>query len=166
MKTEITALYDAYVARHPEGATTTEIRQYLIAQMRTRLAGRPRDLDTEATNLISAHLPKVRETRKDLTRANFLRIVDHLTGGDTDLDVQAISMIALPTGDPTGVDKTLMFWGSDDIDTWVQARRQHTEDAVRSYALDVDTAGQVRALMHQKGAYTLGDLLLQDGDDQ
>ncbi|MDF2419484.1 hypothetical protein [Trueperella pyogenes] len=37
--------------------------------------------------------------------------------------------------------------------------RRHKDDAVRSYALDVDTAGQIRALMHQKGAYTLGELI-------
>lgn len=159
MNHNITALYDAYVAKHPQGVTTSEIRAYLTAQIKNRLADQPRDLDREASNLVKAALPRLREQRKDLARSSMTRIVEHITGTDKQLDVQAISTLALPTGDQAGVDKTLKFWTLADVDVWLEARREHRDAAVTAFENDETATTRLKNLMRAAGAFMIGDLL-------
>ncbi|MDV6238398.1 hypothetical protein R3J22_02500 [Trueperella bernardiae] len=159
MTINITALYDAHVAKHPHGVTTADTRAYLKAQVKQRLEHAPRDLDTEADNLVAAQLPRLREKQRNLVRANITRIIDNLTSDDAQLDVEAISTIALPTGDPAGIDKTLRFWTLADAQLWLEARRQHKDAALAAFQADLDTIGRLSEWMYAKSAVTIGDLI-------
>lgn len=158
-RNEITALYDQYVAEHPDGATTTNVRDYLTAQMVERLTACPRDLTAEATYLVGAHLPKIRAARKDLLRTNLTRILQYVTGEDRDLDITAIATCAFPTGDSAGIDKTLRYWTVKDIGTWLEARAKNWRTARAAYDLDADAGLAITHEMLTSRAYTIGDLI-------
>lgn len=167
MTRTIDAWYDAYVVQHPNGTSTADIRAYLEARMRTHLENMPRDLDAEARRAVQAELPRLRESRKEMTRTNFIQILDYVTGKSDSMEITAISTMSLPTGAPAGVDKTLKFWTLHDIHSWLDARRQNRDAANTAYILDAETAQLLEGVMVARGAVMLGDLIAdtrQGGD--
>ncbi|MDY5404423.1 MAG: hypothetical protein SPG34_08850 [Trueperella sp.] len=165
-RNEIIALYDQYVAEHPDGATTMDVRDYLTARMGERLADRPRDLTAEATHLVGAHLPKIRAARKDLLRTNLTRILEYVRCEDRDLDVTAIAVCAFPTGDTIGIDKTLRYWTAEDIHTWLEARAKNWRTARAAYDLDADAGLAVTHAMATAHAFTIGDLITDTKEEE
>lgn len=158
-KEYITALYDQYIAAHPEGVQTSDTRAFLTAQIRKRLENEPRNLEQEATNLVNLHLSKLRSSRKDLVRTNIIRIIESFTETEKELDLVALSQVALPTGDKAGIDKTLKYWTVADAQAWLAARRNHKNATLAAYALDEATIGQLEKMMYTSGAFTIGDLI-------
>lgn len=151
-------LYDAEVARHPEGIKTADAKDAIRDSVRALLVDEPRDLDREVDSLVR-RIDRDREARSRAVKRDLEYILDYF------IDPEGAALIpdsrmdfAIRLGERDGTDKTLRYWTSEDFIAMGQYRAQRAREAVEAADELNEVIARVVTRMRRVGASYFGQV--------
>lgn len=159
LEQRILDLYDAEVAKHPEGIKTAEAQLAIADDVAELLADEPRDLTAEVAVAIRATVGPDRERRARRIKQELEYILDYFVNPEEAALVPDDRMnMAIRLGEADGTDKTLRYWTVSDFVAMGQYRRQRAQEAVDAAEELNRVIGDVVKRMRAAEAHRFGDV--------
>lgn len=155
---QVLDLYDAEVAKHPEGIKVAEAIAAIDSDVRVLILASERDIDAEFRAHIAA-LNTVRATRSRHIKRDLDFILDYfIEPKDAALIPESRLDWAIRLGEQDGTDKLLCWWTPEDFINLVQYRRRKGEEVLEAAEELSETIDRVVSRLRSAGARHFGDV--------
>lgn len=151
-------LYDAEVAKYPEGIKTADAKEAIRESVRALLVDEPRDFDRETTAILRG-IDRDREARSRAVKRDLEFILDYFIDPEQAALIPDSRMtLAVRLGERDGTDKTLRYWTAEDFIAMSQYRIERAKEATEAAEELSEVVARVIARMRSAGVDHFGDV--------
>jgi len=155
---KIMDLYDAEVARHPEGIKTADAKAAIHPAVMDLMIAEPRDVAREAESATRT-VDRDRDARSRAVKRDLEYILDYfMDPSEAALVPDSRMDFAIRLGEKDGTDKTLRFWTAEDFIAMGQLRTANAELALTAAKDLNEVIGRVVGRMRRAGVSHFGDV--------